>query len=112
MLEARHHNYVQNEMSENSVQEDTFKPTEAKYLDDFYGIYGDYGYESIESCGYMFSYHDEDSFTRSLSRLVSSQIPPAAIYKAFKEAFSLETGIEKLRTILKQENISNLWILR
>lgn len=66
------------------------------------------GYESIESCGYMFSYHDEDSFTRSLSRLVSSQIPPAAIYKAFKEAFSLETGIEKLRAILKQENISDL----
>lgn len=63
------------------------------------------GYERFCDCGYMFSYNDEQSFTTSLQQMLSARILPQQVYEAFRDAFSIRNGTERLRHILEQENI-------
>lgn len=63
------------------------------------------GYESMAAAGCLFAYHDELSFADSLRRMLSTTVPPATVYQTFRRNYSTEAGTERLRTILKQENI-------
>ena len=63
------------------------------------------GYEVFEKRKYLFSYHDDKTFIESLNSLLSNKIAPEDIYAAYREVFSLDTGIEKLHDILVYEHI-------
>lgn len=63
------------------------------------------GYEVFEKRKYLFSYHDDKTFIESLNRLLSNKIAPEDIYAAYREVFSLDTGIKKLHDILVYEHI-------
>lgn len=63
------------------------------------------GYESMETEGCLFSYHDETSFVESLRRLMLSSSSPQHVYQLYKDTFSLEAGVVQLTSILQQENI-------
>jgi hypothetical protein len=55
--------------------------------------------------GCLFSYDDETSFSNSLRQMVTADLSPEKVYRAYKDTFSVETGIERLHHILIQESI-------
>lgn len=63
------------------------------------------GYEQIMDDGCMFAYHDEETFASSLQKILSLEIPKEKVYQSFKDCFSFETGIKRLKKILEQEHI-------
>ncbi len=63
------------------------------------------GYEQIAEDGCLFTYHDENSFVEALQKLHTTDIAPEIVYQSFKNCFSLEAGIDRIRHILSQENI-------
>ena len=63
------------------------------------------GYEKLLACNCLYAYHDEASFSHSLNQMISAQVSPATVYQAYRQNFSLETGIQRLRTVLEKESI-------
>ena len=63
------------------------------------------GYEPLAKAGCLFPYTDEPSFRASLQRMLDNSPSPTAVYHAYKNTFSTETGIERLRNILEEEQI-------
>ncbi len=63
------------------------------------------GYEHIVQANGMFCYRDKPSFAEALSAMLSTSSSPTDVYQAYRETFSLEAGVEKLRAILLEENI-------
>lgn len=63
------------------------------------------GYESIKDNHFLFSYHDEESFIESLRKITTTPISPDKVYQAYRKEFSLSTGIMRLETFLRKENI-------
>ncbi len=63
------------------------------------------GYEGIMEKGCLFAYNDETTFSTSLRQMVTADLSPEKVYRAYKDTFSVETGIERLHDILIQENI-------
>lgn len=59
------------------------------------------GYEELAANGYLFSYHDETTFSLALRQLTALQIKPEEVYQTFRNAFSLQTGIQRLEKIIK-----------
>lgn len=59
------------------------------------------GYEELAANGYLFSYHDETTFNLALRQLTALQIKPEEVYQTFRNAFSLQTGIQRLEKIIK-----------
>lgn len=64
-----------------------------------------YGYEAIADNNGLFPYDDELTFMASLHQMLSSAATQEAIYQAYQETFSLETGIKRLSQILEQERM-------
>lgn len=63
------------------------------------------GYESLTANGFLFPYHNQQSFVESLQQITQADILPQQVYHTFKDTFSLSTGQEKLENLLKQEHI-------
>lgn len=63
------------------------------------------GYEHIAAAGCLFAYHDEPSFRQSLTQMVAAKNNPNSVYQAFKDNFSIQAGIERLKTIIEQEHL-------
>lgn len=63
------------------------------------------GYESLESEQCVFSYNDKQSFVNSFRKMLASKTSPDIVYKSYQRLFSIENGINRLRTILIEEGI-------
>jgi len=63
------------------------------------------GYEAVAASGCLFAYHDEPTFMAALRQMLATPPDGDTVYQAFKQSFSISTGVERLRHILKQENI-------
>ena len=56
------------------------------------------GYEVFEGfC--LFSYRDEDSFRHALDQLLSRPVDPISVQALYREVFSFDAGVERMRTI-------------
>lgn len=66
------------------------------------------GYETIMKAGYMFTYHDVLSFESSYSKLIHTKFEKKNIYESYRQTFSFEAGIKRLRDILKKHNLIDL----
>lgn len=56
------------------------------------------GYEVFEGfC--LFSYRDEDSFRHALDQLLSRPVDPISVQARYREVFSFDAGVERMRTI-------------
>lgn len=66
------------------------------------------GYETIMKAGYMFTYHDVLSFESSYSKLIHTKFEKKNIYESYRQTFSFEAGVKRLRDILKKHNLIDL----
>lgn len=62
------------------------------------------GYECMAEAGCLFAYHDETSFDTSLHNMLYSPIKPDTVYRVFRDNYSIEAGVRKLRNILSTHN--------
>lgn len=63
------------------------------------------GYETIKDDGYFFEYFDEDSFEKSLNAISELKYHRQSVYDSFHRYFSFQAGKERLREILKKEQL-------
>lgn len=63
------------------------------------------GYEKIFEAGYMFTYQDNKSFKDSLSAIINTNINPNDVYAKYLDCFSLTAGIERLQTIVEDNEL-------
>lgn len=63
------------------------------------------GYEHVEAAHCLFSYHDEQTFTVALHRMVEANPSRETVYQIFKNTFSIQTGTDRLHKILTEEGI-------
>ncbi len=63
------------------------------------------GYERMTESGCLFVYHDEQTFSAALQRMVNAQNAAADIYQLFRQQFSTENATNRLQTILKEEHL-------
>lgn len=66
------------------------------------------GYETIMKAGYMFTYHDVSSFESSYTKLIHTKFEKKNIYESYRQTFSFEAGVKRLRDILKKHNLIDL----
>lgn len=60
------------------------------------------GYEKVKESGFLFTYHDEASFSEALQKLSSASIDPEKVFQSFQDTFSLSNGIKRLQNILQE----------
>lgn len=63
------------------------------------------GYEAIKDAGYFFEYYDEDTFEKSLDGISELKYKRQDVYDSFYRFFSFQAGKERLRDILKKEQM-------
>lgn len=63
------------------------------------------GYEAIKDDGFFFEYYDEDSFEKSLDAISKLKYKRQDVYNTFYRYFSFQAGKERLRVILKKEEL-------
>lgn len=63
------------------------------------------GYEAIKDDGYFFEYYDEDSFEKSLDAVSELKYKRQDVYDAFSRYFSFQAGKDRLKEILKKEEL-------
>lgn len=61
------------------------------------------GYEHFVEKGMLFKYHDTDSFTKALNALSETKLSRDAIYNEYRDYFSVNSGMLRLKEILKEE---------
>lgn len=63
------------------------------------------GYEDLIEKKILFEYGDTKTFLYAIDSLISSQVSSRTVYEAYLQNFSLETGINRIKTALKCENL-------
>lgn len=63
------------------------------------------GYESIQNSEFLFDYIDEESFLKSLKRIMSLSFKREEVYDAFQSYFGFEAGKSRLGDILSRNNL-------
>ena len=66
------------------------------------------GYETIRDSGYIFPYHDEESFRESLLNMVQTPIDSRDIFNVYYAFFSLESSVKRLKGFLVKEQLLNI----
>lgn len=65
-----------------------------------------HGYESIVQDGFMFGYHDEDTFKQALTSMMAIDYNPQNVYNSFYSYFSFESGKKRLKDILAKVKLT------
>lgn len=63
------------------------------------------GYENFVEHGMIFKYHDTDSFIKALNALLKRKLSRNAIYNEYRDYFSVNAGMLRLKEILKEEGL-------
>lgn len=64
-----------------------------------------YGYEEMTNRGFLFTYHDKESFEKAYVKMVSNHYSQLEVYNAYEYYFGVNAGVKRLIEILKKENI-------
>ena len=68
-----------------------------------------YGYETIFKAGYINTYHDVQSFRSSLRKVIMTEYDSKEIFREYSNFFSLESSVIRLKKILSEEHLLEVY---
>ena len=64
-----------------------------------------YGYEEMIDRGFLFFYHDKESFEKAFVDMIKSSYSQFDVYNAYEDCYGIKAGVKRISEILKKENI-------